>query len=189
MEWNKKTWMSLIIAVLMIASVIGFALEFRQPTQALEFNGYTFVQNQYGFQTKVNNVRLTFYYYPRDIESIPFDEGAKVALDGAKVLWFTYDPNDFDAVAIADALYYMEQALGTAADIYVQRGLLNSTGYSLPEVSCANATVAVPVLVLQSGNETKVEHSAGCVTATASDTQAVYQLGDRLLYQQLKVMQ
>ena len=189
MVWDKKTWMSIIIAIIMIASVIGFAIEFSAPANPpITYGSYKFVSTQQGYQTTVKNTKVYFYNPPQQLEELPFDEGAKTALDGARVLWFTYDPNDEHAKEIADSLYYMEEALDQVSNVYVQRGLLNTTGYQLPEITCANATVNVPVLLLRSSNETRITHNTGCITATAASRNDVYQLGDRLLYQQFGVM-
>lgn len=189
MLWDKKMWMSIIIAVIMIASVIGFAIEFSAPANPpIEYRGHTFVSTQQGYRTAIKNTNVFFYNPPQQLEEMQFDEGAKTALSGARVLWFTYGTNDEHAQEIADVLYYMEQALDQVSSVFAQRGLLNSTGYALPEITCANATTSVPVLVLQSGNETKITAVNGCITATAASRTDVYQLGDRLLYQSFGVM-
>ncbi len=185
---DKKTWMSLFIAVIMIVSVIGFSLSFAQPAEKLEYNDYTFVRTAQGLQTKVNNIKLYFYHFPRDLEDIPFADGAKTALGNARVLWFSYDSNDLFGQESADALYYIEEVLGTLDKTYVQRGLVNNTGYQLPEITCANASAAVPVLILKSGNETAISFESNCIIGTAASDKEVYQVGDRLLYQALGVM-
>lgn len=188
MAFDKKTWMSLFIAFIMIASVIGFAFSFTQPVEKLQYKDFTFVSTPQGLQTTVNDIRLYFYYFPRDLEDVQFDEGAGVALDGARVLWVSYDPNDAYATEIAGMLFYIEEALSETDTAFVQRGLVNNSGYVLPEVSCANATASVPVIVMQSGNETKVTHRDGCVVATAASRPETAMVGDRLLYELLGVM-
>lgn len=187
MAFDKKTVMSVFIAVIMIVSVIGFSLTFATPAQKLTYNDFTFLQTAQGWQTKINTMRVIFSNYPAQLEYIPFDEGAKTALD-ARALWFSYDPNDLNAPAIADIFFYMEEVLATVSDIYVQRGLVNNTEYVLPEATCMNATVTVPVLLFRSGNETAITHEQGCIIATAESDQELYRLGDRLLYQALGVM-
>lgn len=189
MQWDKKMWMSVIIAVIMIASVIGFAIEFSAPTNPpIEYHGYKFVSTQQGYRTAIKNTNVFFYNPPQQLEELPFDEGAKTALNDARVFWVTYDPADEHASEIADTLYYLEQALDKVSPVYVQRGLLNATGYPLPEITCANATTRVPVLIMRSGNETAITATNGCVIATAASRNDVYQLGDRLLYRFLGVM-
>ncbi len=187
MAFDKKTLMSVFIAVIMIVSVIGFSLTFTTPAQKLKYNDFTFLQTSQGWQTTINTVKVTFSNYPAQLEYIPFAEGAKTALD-ARVIWFSYDPNDRNAPAIADIFFYMEEVFGRGSDVYVQRGLVNNTEYVLPEVTCMNATVTVPVLLLRSSNETTITHEQGCIIATAESDQELYQLGDRLLYQALGVM-
>jgi hypothetical protein len=189
MQWNKQTWMSIGIAVIMIASVIGLAIEGTNPANPpVQYGGYKFTLTSQGYRATIKNTNLFFYQPPNNLEDIPFDEGAKTALDGARVVWFSYDPNDLYAPEIADTLYYMEQALSKVTSVYVQRGLVNASGYPLPEITCANATTSIPVIIIQSGNETAIAHRNGCITATASTRDSAYSLGDRLLYQETGVM-
>jgi hypothetical protein len=188
MQFDKKTMMSLFIALIMIVSVIGFAISFVEPKQEADYGNYEFVLTSQGWQTRINNIKLYFINHPTEVEYIKMDDATKNLLQNNRVLWFTYDPNDTEAQAIADALYYAEQAVGTVKNTFVQRGLINNTGYALPEVTCLNATQAVPVLILQSGNETKTSQQANCITATAENQQAVYEIGDRILYTAIGVM-
>jgi len=189
MALDKKTIMSLFIAFIMIVSVIGFSLSFAQPAgEKLQYKEHKFVRTQQGLRTKLNDINVYFYSFPRDIEEMEFDEGAKVAVDSARVIWLSYDPQDEKAADIADTFYYMEEILGRVADVYVMRGLTNNTGYQLPQVTCANASTTVPVLVLTSGNETRITHQSGCITAAAVESKDVYRAGDRILYQVLGVM-
>ena len=189
MAFDKKVWMGLFIAFIMIVSVLGFALSFRAPgAEKLEYKGYDFIRTTQGLRTRVNDINIYFYNFPRDISDMKFDEGAKTAI-GTRVIWFTYDPNDEFAPEIADTLFYMEDVMETVIDVYAQKGLTDNTDYVLPEVTCENATASVPVLLIQSGNETKIEHDNGCIIATAASQTEVYQVGDRMLYQILGVMQ
>ncbi len=188
MALDQKTSMSIFIAAIMIFSVIGFALTFTEPNPPVDYNDTEFTRTQQGWQAKINDQKTTFYYFPTEVEDIPFDEGAGVAINGARVLWFTYNPKETYAKEIAGALFYMEESLGNVAEIYVQRGLTNNTDYALPEADCANATAAVPVFILQSGNETSITHSNGCITATARGGSDIYRLADRMLYQAFKVI-
>ncbi|MEM4254037.1 MAG: hypothetical protein QXR48_01480 [Candidatus Woesearchaeota archaeon] len=186
MQLGKKTWMSIFISAIMILSVIGFALTFTAPEHRVEYNGMKFSRTQQGWQAKINNIKLQFTYHPLELEDISLDEGAKATLD-TRVMWFSYSPEDIYAREVADALFYMEEKLNNADKIYVQRALLNNTGYVLPEVTCTNATTAVPVFILQSGNETIIKHENGCIIATAEDGRDIYRIADKMLYQALGV--
>jgi hypothetical protein len=188
-QFDKKTWMSLFIAVIMIVSVIGFALSFHQPPETLKYRGTTFVRTQQGLQATIDGMRLYFYNFPGYLEDIPVSEEAKAPLENARVLWFSYNPQDEHASEIADAMFYLEEALAAVKDRYVQRGFINNTDYALPEITCANSTAAVPVLIMQSGNETAITAENNCIIATATSRAAVYQIGDRILYQATGVMQ
>jgi hypothetical protein len=187
MQWDKKTWTSVVIAAIMVLSVISFALTFSAPTEKLKYRNYKFVRTSAGFQTTVNDVKVSFANFPTDLEDLELPEEAKTALQ-ARVLWLSYDPQDEYSQEIADAFYYLDQVLGTVRKQYAQRGLTSSTGYTLPEITCANATAAVPVLMLQSGNETTFSYENNCIIATAATRREVPLLSDRILYQSLGVM-
>ncbi|MEM2915748.1 MAG: hypothetical protein QXT19_00055 [Candidatus Woesearchaeota archaeon] len=188
MPLDKKTWMSIFISAIMILSVIGFALTFTEPEHQVEYNGIKFSKTQQGWQAKIKGVKMQFFYHPAEVEDIPFDKGAGVALDGPRVVWFSYNPNDLYSAEIADVMYYMEDSLGKWANVYVQRALTDNADYQLPQITCANATMEVPVIIIESGNETVVEHRDGCIIASADNARDIYRLGDRLIYQELKVM-
>jgi hypothetical protein len=189
MALDQKTGMSIFIAVIMIVSVIGFALTMGEPGQQEEYNSHKFTRTNAGWKTKIDGKSTEFLTFPSELENIPFDEGAKTAMEDVKVMWFVYNPKELYSQEVADALFYMEEMLNNADTLYVQRALTNSTGYALPEISCANATVSVPVLILQSGNETSIKHENGCITATAEDGRDIYRIADRLLYQAFGVME
>ncbi len=188
MQFDRKTGLSLFIAAIMVLSVIGFALTFTEPGQQAEYNGIKFTRTQRGWQAKINDVKMQFFYHPAELEDIPFDRGAAVALDGPRVVWFSYNPNDIYSTNIADAMFYMEDSLGKWANVYVQRALTDNTDYQLPQINCSNATMEVPVIIMQSGNETIIEHTDGCIIATADNARDIYRLGDRIIYHELKVM-
>ena len=187
MEFNKKTWMGLFIAFIMIVSVIGFALSFATPTEKVKYGGYTFTRTSQGWHAIIDDVRATFIYPPTQLEYIDLPSAATPAL-GSRVIWVTYDPYGADPQQIADVFYYIDDVLTTIKDTYVQRGLVNNTDYQLPEITCANATAAVPVILIVRGNETMINYNDNCLTATAETARDVYQVGDRILYQALGVM-
>lgn len=180
--------MSIFIVAIMVLSVMGFALTFtEQNTQQLDYNGTKFTRTQNGWQTELNSQKIEFISYPGEVEDIQMDENVKAALGTARVLWFSYDPGEIYSQEIAGAMYYMEDSLGKIS-IYVQRGLLNNTDYLLPEATCKNATATVPMLIIMSGNETKISSNNTCIIAEASSTRDVYRIADRLLFQEFKVI-
>jgi hypothetical protein len=46
----------------------------------------------------------------------------------------------------------------------------------------------VPVLIIESGNETSIKHNNGCIIATASSGREIYLASDRVLFQAFKVI-
>lgn len=186
---DKKTLMGVFIAAVMILSVLGFALSFRiGGGEKIKYGDYEFVRTQKGLQTRINGQRTIFLYFPGQLTDIPVDDGAKSLLKNPVMLWFSYDPESENAQQIEDAFYYMETKLATLKDVYVQRGLTNTTGYALPRITCANATANVPVLIIKKNNSTKVSATNACVTATAAVREDIYRLADLMLYHAFDVM-
>lgn len=190
MAVNKKVLMSLFIAGIMIISVMGFALTYSMGGgETVKYNDYKFTRMQQGYKTKIGNQRAIFAFLPTSVEQMTFDETAKSIWKPTIMLWMTYDPNDQNSEKIADAMFYMEERLTKIKEVYVQRGLINNTGYELLQITCDNSTSNVPVLVIQKGNLTEIKEENSCIIATAQTPNDVYRLADLLLYTSFEVIE
>lgn len=189
--FNKKVWVSLFIAAIMILSVFGFMMSYQtnQTGGTEEYNDHKLVQTQKGLMTKINDKEVYFNYYPASLEQLNMSEDIKSELKNTKAVWVTYDPDSDFATAMAEIQFDMEQTLFDVAEIYVARGLTDTKEYALPEVSCANATATMPVLYLKKGNYTEIESIDNCITLTTITEPELKMYYNKILYIILGVMQ
>lgn len=177
---NWGLWVTLGLVFLMITSTIGFLTGQGGGTR-LTYNEYRFVQTPQGYTITIDGQKLVFQYFPETVETINISSSI-IDILGSRVLSVTYDPHEEERETLALMQYNLFKILGEVKGIYLVRGLVNSTGYSLPEITCANATVNSPVLYLRSGNTSEVYAENHCIILTGTSSVDLAQIHDRLLY-------
>lgn len=189
-ETNKKMLVSVFIIAIMVLSVFGFMLSYQtNQTEKIEsYNGYTFARTNKGFMTKIEGKEFYFDYYPADLETINQTGELLQTLADKKALAITYNPNSELAVRMAEIQFDIEQKTQKKGDIYVTRALTNSTGYALPEITCQNATQAMPVIRLKQGKTTHIQSENNCITLNAGTETELNALYTKTLYTILGVM-
>jgi hypothetical protein len=189
-RFNKKIMMSLFIVAIMVLSVFGFVMSYQtnQRDKLADYNGFTFSSSQAGLMTKINGQELSFNYYPEDLEKINISDDAKAILSETKILFVTYDPNSDFASVIAEQQLDMEQKFITLGDRFMTKGFTNATGYALQQITCANATSAMPVYQIEQSNETKIEVSDNCLILTVASESELNAYHAKILYLMLGVM-
>ena len=174
----------------MVLSVFGLMMSYQtnQRDKLADYNGFTFSRTQAGLITKINGQELAFNYYPEDLEKINMSDDAKALLSGTKVLFVTYDPNSEFSSSIAEQQLDMEQKFIKLGDRFLTKGFTNATGYALPQITCANATAAMPVYQIGQSNETKLEVSDDCIMLTVASESELNAYHAKVLYLLLGVM-
>ena len=97
----------------------------------------------------------------------------------------TFSPKEESDVLSGIDLARFELAgdLGKYFNMAVQQAAaLNTTLYSLPVITCANATATQPVMQFSSGNETKISLQGSCVIVEALSGEEFTMMKDRILY-------
>jgi hypothetical protein len=181
---KRKKLISLFIVVVMVMSAAGFMMDYAFK-EKLIYNSFKFDQTEQGFMTKLNGNKIAFNYYPTQLESINISSEAMNEMKQAKMIGVSYDPSSYFVETMAQLQYYLDTTLPNLFGIFVQKGLTNSTGYEMEELTCANATIASPMIVfLEAGaNETSAfSYKNGCLTFKASTEQELVMQTERLVY-------
>jgi len=189
MKINSKTLMGLFIIGIMVFSVFGFLLSYGSDQQVVRYGDYKFTRTSLGVQTKINGERVIFNYDPLQVEGLPIDDQAKTTLKNTKALFLTYDPNHEWATAFAEIQYYLEQAIPQFTDVYVERGLTNSTGFDIKKITCSDATESQPVLLLSQSNQTEITFEDNCITASAEQIHDLLRINDKVQFLMYGVME
>lgn len=187
---NKKMMMSLFIIAIMVLSAFGFVMSYQtsQAEKLKPYNGYKFTGTPQGFMTKINDNEFYFKYYPGDIEAINTSVSFKDALKNKKVISVTYDPDSEFASLIAELQFDMEQKFSKYGSIFLTKGLTNATGYTLPEVTCADATEESPVIYFKKGEKSDITAENSCIILEAETEPAMNAYYTKILYVLFGVM-
>jgi len=187
---EAKTWMSLFIVVIMVLSVIGFVLvDLGSSDTKRSFGEYTFYRTSQGWRAKIAGQNLYFNFVPDQISTIQVDERSSQILTASPILAITYDANNTYAQSMGQLQYYVEQLLNQNQKVYVVRGLVNNTAFqSLPQITCANSSQSLPVIVFEKSNTTQIISTDWCIHAEAATGQDFFMLADRILYEILGVL-
>lgn len=184
-ERRQKMVMSIVLTFLMVASGFGIYLSGRgAQQQSIRDHGLVFsIDSDNGYYTaKVGGQRMSFYYLPSSVQDIPFSMDAVDAVRGANATVITFDPTLEDQRSL--------QAIDTARFDFAQylgKPVINAVSepsqlYSLPVLSCANATAGVPVISLERSSEPSVSSDGDCVRISGNTT-GFLEARDRFLYE------
>lgn len=187
MELNKKTVVSLFIAFIMVFSIFGFILSSGFGPEKRSYNGFTFLQTQNGWMAKINNERIFFQYLPDEIQ-INIEDDVKNLLKEAKTLTITYDPQSSDAQLLAQIQFYAEDALKKQDKVYIIHALANSTGFDAQESNCKDSTETMPVLLLESAENTNIFKNDTCIVAQFGSLYDALQGIEEIIYNLLGVV-
>ena len=110
-------------------------------------------------------------------------------LTTARQFYITFDPEEEDLEPIDLVRFDVSRILIESGNVYVAGGMTkNASAYSLPQIECKNASVYIPVLLLRTGNETKVYLENNCIVAQASTPYDFTMIRDKILYMKFGVI-
>ncbi len=190
---NKKKWMGIIIASIIVFSMVIsiFAVVVDNQDQSIpKYNKYSFIATDNGYKTKINDKYMEFYNYPSELEDIPLSEDISSKLKNSQGIGIIFDPEE----EIADNLQYIDlirYELQLQIDKPIYFGATkNSTKYSLPYVGCESATAEFPLIVINMSINTSFtvsDSNPDCIIMNAK-LREILAAKDRLLYTYYGVM-
>ncbi|MEM4703043.1 MAG: hypothetical protein QXP53_00970 [Candidatus Pacearchaeota archaeon] len=165
-----------IIAVIMIAGTVGWALSGREKTNQEEYNGFKFIKQENYWQTSVSiygsNFLLRTSYLPREVENIT-SKSRTLSLEKiyGKTLYVVLDSaieqepvrelalnlqNFVERIQIACSENVSEESISFCSD--------------KPVKGCDDATLENAIIVFEEKNLTKLEYKAGCLQIQAQES-------------------
>ncbi len=186
-----RAFVSFFIAFIMVTSIIGFMWggdEDDGPT--FEYNGFKMTRGANQFSLKLEDKIYDFDYAPYQVEDIEVGVGVIERLSSSKMFYMTFDPFQEDLTALDYVRFEIAPLLNDNFGIYASDAVLeNNTIYTLPIITCSDATPFVPVMQFIENNETKIEMNGNCITATARKDIDYIMLKDRIIYGLLGVIE
>lgn len=185
---KKSRWGAILvflIAFIMISSVIGFL--YGGETDTFKYKGLKFKRTQTQWYAAINNQKLTFDYFPSEVEQINLSREIITSLLNKPEIDTTSEINDTFSEEIALAQYNMALTLNNL-NIYTRRGFTANSTFNLPVLTCKDATLAVPIIYFRQSNETKITMENNCIIAEARNNIDILRIKDRLLYSILGII-
>jgi len=183
---DKKKIAGLVIAAIMVLSILGVVVDFgTQPSaQKMPYGDFKFTPTQQGYTKKIDGKDFAFFYFPANLEYYAVPDNVKNLLE-APVYTVTYDPRSNLTQNFAEVQYYLEFQLEEIR--FIEQGITSGND-TLPQKTCADATAAQPVILLQQGDESKITAQESCIILQAVDGYDLYREAERIVYQILGVM-
>jgi len=179
-ERRRKRLVGGFIISIMVLSAFGFVLS-QSGTQSRKYGDFKFKPYRNQWMTTIEDKKAVFNFHPSDLESINVTGDVKGKLSGEVVI-ITFDPGGNFTENVAEAAYFMGQSLQELDGSFIVWGLTNASGTQLPELSCANASVAEPIVYIVEAESSGVRVEGDCVIVSASRAQEFYAVAERLLY-------
>jgi len=185
MAWSEKQKRGVVggfIVFIMIFSVFGIVMNYTMndsSKQEYEYGDFTFKVTNEGLVTAIDGKEQVFLILPSDVDFYDVPKEAKELLK-QPMFTVTYDPKSYLAEAMAEAQFVLEQQL--TPEKVIQRALINNSGTTIMQASCANATKGEPVIEFKESDETLIEVKDNCLILNAIDQSDIIRQEELIRY-------
>lgn len=187
--FNRKNVLGLIIAFVMISSLLG---AWQGSYVALDkYKDYRFKSKEYIVLGKINDNWVEFSYHPKELESLNVSAEAIQKIKDSKMIYLTFNPEDKFIQSIELIRIELMESFVNEFNIYPVMAVTEASEiYSAyPVMGCENATNAIPVMYIQSSEETSITSTGNCIYMNAINTLEFEPLKDRIRYSIYGVME
>ena len=195
---HDRTFKTILIILGVILVLLFLAIYFWQPSQNsdyfFKYNGFQFQQDQNGYKLTlyINNQNVPAIVHlredPRTLENIPVEGNVQV-LRTKQQIYVTLDPyanltgktniGALEIDAILDNPYLFSIPVSSAFTVPFANATVKT---------CADVNATEGVILLQTGEETLIRETQGCITVQGVTEEDIIRASDRLIYTLLKIM-
>ena len=189
---KKKLTVMLISGFIVFSMVISIfaVIVDNQSNDNSNYNSHKIITTNTGYKTKINSNYQDFHYYPSELERINLDSGIITKLKNSQAVAFIFDPKE----NVTENLQYIDlirYETGLQFDKPTYFGVTsNSTKYTLPIVTCDNATAEIPFILINISSNTSFTVSSSnpnCIIMNAK-LKELLATKDRLIYTYYGIM-
>ncbi|MBD3164842.1 hypothetical protein GF323_06615 [Candidatus Woesearchaeota archaeon] len=189
MRRKKKNYgaiiVSLFIAFIMVTSILGYIFGQDSGNDTVMYDGIKFVLTPEGWKTNYNGNTYIFSYTPSDLEDINFTED--INFKGLLEIDLTYDVNSSYREGIAEAIFRFSNN-AEKQGIFIRQGFTGNNTYSVPIITCDDATEFIPVIYYKEGNESNAENRGNCLVIESDEPNYFSAYTDLIAYKILGIM-
>jgi len=191
-EKRNKRLMSLVLTALMVLAIGGiWAANSQSHGEDILYGDTEFkletlpeANNNYVYTTDVNDIDMYFYSLPLQTLTINSTGNLTALLKPAQYIALSSTPS-LQYASLHDLIRF---ELSKYSGKFVVGGVLTKNESSqLSQLTCANATIEMPVIELRESNETSILVEDNCVFINASNQQLAL-IRDRLLYSMVGII-
>ena len=184
---NIGKWvMTAFFAMILVTSILGFALSGTQNTKNI-YNKNEFVQKNDLWITEINDKNIEFLYYPDTTTDIELKDSSFEPLITYIVSDPTLNLSTNDLQAIDYGKYELKNTLEKLG--YENNNLGFSVEYNnIKPTTCEQSTSTVYVIDFQIANETSISRQKNCIILTGENGQELLRVRDRFVYGITKII-
>ncbi|MFC1691054.1 hypothetical protein ACFL0W_02625 [Nanoarchaeota archaeon] len=185
----KEKLITWIIIIVMVFSVIGFMGTGLFEKGQFEYNGYEFFQISSGWSTEVNGKKIDLMYHPTQVDYLPLDNQITNLLKQNRVIALTFDPDEELISGISQTrLDFGLIGMNVLDKIIVDSVTNESEEYTLPVITCANATEYMPVIYMKKSEKTDAILNNSCIMLEFKTELELMQLSNKILYAMMDII-
>lgn len=188
---RQRMFMGIFITVIMVMSGFGVYLSGRgAERQVDELTGlrYNIDYDVQMYQLTLNKENYDAYFLPSQVYNIPVSDLAIQLIQSSPVMVMTFNPHlNQENLQILDFnRYSLTQTITEIS--FINAMTTNSSVYSLPELTCDNATQTLPIISFEEAENPSIERGTNpyCVAIKGNET-SFLQAKDRLVYEYYNV--
>ena len=188
--FNAKIALPLFVVFILVTSMFGYM--WGSSKTRVDYGSFAFYQSEDGsYILKYGSARISFNNFPANLEWINATEGIG-AVFSTPMFYVSSDPESSQAEAIAGISFSLGRLMGEVSNIYVQNSFISEGEHVLPVITCSNATIFTPVVLVENSNSTgptEIVKQGSCIILSAKNRQEMYMAYERLVYIIMGVME
>jgi hypothetical protein len=181
---------SLFMIALLVFSSVAYYYDSGATTSDQTYNNYEFTAKTYAdtrgvWVTEINGTEVEFQNLPPQVAALPYDASITPLLQNAAYIGVLADPNvDADN---APAIGYIRLQFFNAWQKTFSAQIVPTENAVLPVLTCANATVQAPFILLNVSNETSIHREGYCIIVNG-EQRGLLDAKDRLIFEYFSIL-
>lgn len=189
-EKRNRIIIGVVMSVLMLSSLLGFLGNNNSDTDTNKFTlelsneKYQFIRKQDSvgnlyYEVSSDNVNFNVFYIPDQI-TLEINQTIIDQIKNTYFFYMTFDPDEEDLTYVDYLRFDLRNNIPQTK--YIQDAILKESDvYNLPIITCVNATLQTPVIVLKQSNSTNINSKDNCINLEFEQYQLL-QIRDLLVY-------
>jgi len=185
-----KYGIAVFFALIMVSSTMGFIMMQTAGDNVIKYGKFKFTREDTGLYTaKINGRQYSFESFPSQVNSTFVSPAFIQLLRSTKMAYFTSSNSSPVMDQIGQSQYELGKLMQDSFGSVLQPAYTQGNAFSLPIITCSNATEFVPVIFAEYSNDSSVTEQGRCLVIHALSGQDLILAKDRIAFGLLGVIQ